>query len=82
MRLFLNLLGLVLYAVSLYLMFGHDVNYSSPFHIVGGDAYNHNYKFLGAIVLSLMGTGFIVMATSFPSNPKLLENYPELTGGK
>ena len=68
MRLFLNIIGLLFYSISFYYCFT-DSNSSLPdfIRIVGGDAYNHNYKFLFSIVLSVMGTGFMVMASSYPS---------------
>lgn len=68
MRLFLNIVGLVFYVISLVLAFT-DSNYDLPdfIRIVGGDAYNHNYKFLFSIVLAVMGTGFLIMGSSYPS---------------
>lgn len=65
MRIYLNLLGLCFYVVSLY--FSFTSNLPDFLKIVGGDAYNHNYKFLFSIVMSIVGTGFIIMATSYPS---------------
>jgi|LXNH01.1.fsa_nt_gb hypothetical protein len=45
MRVFLNVMGLVSYAISLYIMFVHDAtDYDSPFRIVGGDSYNYTYS--------------------------------------
>lgn len=68
MRLALNVVGLVFYTLSLVLAFT-DSNYNLPdfIKIVGGDAYNHNYKFLFSIVLAVIGTGFLIMASSYPS---------------
>ena len=72
MRLTLNIIALLFYSISLYFCF-IDSNSSLPdfIRIVGGDAYNHNYKFLFSIVLAVMGTGFTVMASSYPSKDYL-----------
>jgi hypothetical protein len=71
MRILLNILGLCFYGVSLYFVFTN--NLPEFLNIVGGDAYNHNYKFLFSIVMSIMGTGFMIMATSYPSDLKLIQ---------
>ena len=68
MKLFLNITGLLFYCLSIYCMFFSDPTESgSVFKIVGGDAYNYQFAFLGAVSFAVMGTGFIVMATSYPS---------------
>ena len=65
MRLFLNIVGLLFYCFSIYCMFFSNPGESgSLFQIVGGDAYNYNYAFLAAITFSVIGTGFIVIASS------------------
>ncbi len=68
MRLFLNIVGLLFYCFSIYCMFfSNPGDNGSLFKMVGGDAYNYNYAFLAAITFSVIGTGFIVMALSYPS---------------
>jgi len=40
------------------------------FEIVGGDAYNHIFSRLGAIVWAVLGTGFVILAGYFEPSIK------------
>lgn len=72
MRLFLNIIGLIFYSICFVFVF-KDSKLPDFLRIVGGDAYNHNYKFLFALILAVIGTGFIIMASSYPSKDYLNE---------
>lgn len=70
--------GIICYCVSFYWMFFYDatIGYGwyedsvnildrRMFKLVKGDAYNFMYTYLASVAVSVMGTGFIIMGSSY-----------------
>ena len=67
MKLLFNIIGFISYGICIYCMMHDATSYSSPFRMVGGDAYNIQYQFLGAVVWAVIGSGMLAAGSGYDS---------------